>query len=99
LRERVVSCLVGLESKYETFATIHIGAGRRRKRKMVLESAVREALKAYEERPEVLISMTVFSWWKATRKRDTIHDMQVATKGEKQYPKSQEASAVPTIAL
>lgn len=95
----MVSCLVGLESKCETFATISIGAGRRGKRKIVLEAAVREALKAYEERPEVLISMTVFSWWKATRKRDTIHDMQVATKGEKQYPKSQEASAVHTIAL
>ena len=95
----MVSCLVGLESTYETFATISIGAGRRRKRKTVLEAAVREALKVYEERPEMLISMMVFSWWKATRKRDTIHDMQVATKGEKQYPKSQEASVVPTIAL
>ena len=84
----MVSCLVGLESIYETFATISIGAGRRRKRKMVLEAAVREALKAYEERPEVLISMTVFSWWKATRKRDTIHDMQVATKGKSSTPKA-----------
>jgi hypothetical protein len=66
---------------------------------MALEAAVRKALRAYEERPKVLISITEFSWWKATFKRDTIHDMQVATKGEKQYPKSQEASAVPTIAL
>jgi len=43
---------------------------------MVLEAAVRKALRAYEERPEVLISITGFSWWKTTLKRDTIHNMQ-----------------------
>jgi len=35
---------------------------------MVLEAAVRKALRAYQERSEVLISITGFSGWKATLK-------------------------------